>query len=62
MSKWIEHDGGPCPVNPHSRPKLKFNDGWVFDPYLTPERRKWRAGNAMWQNVVAYIPEQEAGQ
>lgn len=54
---WIAHDGGPeCPVDPQSRPSLKFNDGWVFDPNLTPERRKWRAGSALWQNVVAYHP------
>lgn len=54
---WIEHDGSPdCPVDPNSRPWLQFNDHYVWDPTLTPERRKWRAGSALWQNVIAYRP------
>lgn len=54
---WIEHDrSSACPVDPDSRPMVKLADGYIFDPFLTPERRKWRAGNAMWQNIVAYRP------
>ena len=26
---WIPHDGGPCPVAPHVRVRVRTRDGWV---------------------------------
>ena len=55
---WIEHDrSAQCPVDPNSRPMVKLADGYLWDPFLTPERRKWRADHADWTSIVAYKPQ-----
>jgi len=58
---WIEHDGGPCPVPPRSRPAVLFRAG--RDSQREPSgSRKVLACNWNWQMVgtnaiIAYRPE-----
>lgn len=61
-SEWIEHDGGPCPVDPDTRVIAKFRDGKVDD--IKPARAGfWSRGSYDWwkhegpdlcHNIVAY--------
>lgn len=59
---WIKHDGGPCPVDPVSRPLMMF--AMPTPPHIwnasgaIHRNRKWRAGAAVWSNCIAYKPEE----
>jgi hypothetical protein len=59
---WIEHDGGPCPVEPET-PVIVWLRGW-FEP--ESQTADYRAGTYDWehvpddagQDIIAYRPEQ----
>lgn len=60
---WIEHDGGPCPVDGGSRPTVMFRDGKV----RTNNAYLWDHGQFSWWehaeplrrqcDIIAYKPE-----
>jgi hypothetical protein len=65
---WLPHDGGPCPVDPDSRPMMVFDNRkwhgslWRHIPGdWTKEQRKWRCGSADWSRCIAYKPETTNG-
>ena len=47
---WIPHDGGPCPVAPHVRVRVRTRDGWQDDSYLAlfPYAEYWAGGEEDW--------------
>lgn len=57
---WIEHDGGPCPVDPHSFPSVIYRDG--ERPVRQGDARAW-ALRWEWNpdygpdDIIAYKPE-----
>lgn len=68
---WIKHDGGPCPVDPMTRPGVRFRDGSSNPPGLIRARLwQWLDGD-WWKHetrndhagcdIIAYKPEPGAG-
>lgn len=58
---WIEHDGGPCPVEPDSRPTVLFRDGEIADNGEEAASWVWEHqnfGRAFEHlHIIAYRPE-----
>lgn len=58
---WIEHDGGPCPVDPDSRVRVAFRAGGGTGTAVAA--RVWAWGIDQWQHmnrdfdIIAYRPE-----
>ncbi len=61
VSEWIEHDGGPCPVDAGSAVDVRFASGRVSTPRGTTARF-YQIGKDWWRhecddpnyNIVAY--------
>lgn len=65
----IPHNGGPCPVRPKTRVKVKFRDGqsdhlgnpaWIFMKVGPNNHDLWRWQGDPDDNIIAYCIHQPA--
>lgn len=64
---WIEHDGGPCPVDLESRPAILWKDGVITIAGHCAAREWTELEPDSWQHlgherhhIIAYKPEPPA--
>lgn len=64
---WVRHDGGPCPVDPQSKPAVLFRNATRFQPGIRTAA-SWDdfAEGSCWQwagrasdgfDILAYLPD-----
>ena len=57
MSDWLNHDGGPCPVDRQSRPGVILRSGKRYEPgqHSAEHWDWWSTGHDA--DIISYKPE-----